>query len=135
MPYGIVDSQPVYANRIFGPGTAQTLNRSTFGAQRLRLQANGGFCRRVPSPKERKKCNTLGFRTLLTLKYENKCERAPSALIPTLNRSTWSEAMAPSGARPGRVFDDEGGKYGTDARASEEGACIFFRARRRRNEV
>jgi len=31
---------------------------------------------------------------------------------PTLNRSTWSEAMAPSGARPGRVFDDEGGKYG-----------------------
>ena len=53
----------------------------------------------------------------------------------TLNRSTLSEAMAPSGARPGRVFADVGGKYGTDARASEEGACIFFRARRRKNEV
>ena len=35
-----------------------------------------------------------------------------SGTAPTLNRSTWSEAKAPSGARPGRVFDDEGGKYG-----------------------
>ena len=43
------DNGPVRALReIISPGTAQTLNRSTFGAQRLRLQANGGFCRRVP---------------------------------------------------------------------------------------
>ena len=47
----------------------------------------------------------------------NKAEYPPNAktrhcTAPTLNRSTWSEAMAPSGARPGRVFDDEGVKYG-----------------------
>ena len=35
-----------------------------------------------------------------------------ASTAPTLNRSTWSEAKAPSGARPGRVFDDEGGRYG-----------------------
>ena len=42
---------------------------------------------------------------------EGSEENGPG-IAPTLNRSTWSEAMAPSGARPGRVFDDEGGKYG-----------------------
>ena len=56
---------------------------------------------------------------------ENGPVRAPkekngTGTAPTLNRSTWSEAKAPSGARPGRVFDDEGGKYGTDARARKK---------------
>ena len=33
-----------------GPGTALTLNRSTFGAKRLRRQAKGGICRQ-PLPR------------------------------------------------------------------------------------
>ena len=37
-------------------------------------------------------------------------------IAPTLNRSTRSEAMAPSGARPARVFADVGGKYGKGLR-------------------
>ena len=87
--------------RILGLCTVQTLNRSTFGAKRLRLQANGGFCRRVPPP-----------RVLTKEKAMNICAKEIPGTAPTLNRSTWSEAKAPSGARPGRVFDDEGGKYG-----------------------
>ena len=70
-------------------------------AKRLSRQANGGFCRRVPSP-----------RVLTKEKVKNTCDKEIPGTVPTLNRSTWSEAMAPSGARPGRVFDDEGGKYG-----------------------
>ena len=44
--------------------------------------------------------------------YEHPGRIHGMSAAPTLNRSTWSEAMAPSGARPGWVFDDEGGKYG-----------------------
>ena len=53
MNYKTITRRPLCEkHKEHGLSTALTLNRSTFGATRLRLQANGGFCRRVPSPRE-----------------------------------------------------------------------------------
>jgi hypothetical protein len=46
-------------------------------------------------------------RVLTKDKVMNTCAKVIPGTAPTLNRSTWSEAMAPSGARPGRVFADK----------------------------
>ena len=52
---------------------------------------------------------------------------------PTLNRSTWSEATAPSGARPARVFADVGGKYGKGLRP-QGGAGESYPPRMKRDD-
>ena len=61
MNYKTITRRPSEKHKEHGLSTAHTLNRSTFGAQRLRLQANGGFCRRVPSPREGIKTCGLSF--------------------------------------------------------------------------